>query len=102
MTHSIRKHKKFLTSRSVLALFGVQIAFLIATLTAPIHGIQLVTVPVTIETQFLNGFTDLLFEPGYNGLWDPLATLLLLPAVYYATAIILTALGRGAYRLGQR
>ena len=102
MAHSAKISRKTLTSRSVLALFGLQIAFLIATFTAPIHGIQLVTVPVTIETQFLNRFTDLLFEPGYNGLWDPLATLLLLPAVYYATAVVLTALGRGTYRLGQR
>lgn len=91
----------FLVSRSVLVVFGVQIAFLITALTAPIHGVQFLMGPVFVEAQFINFFTDYLFAPGYNGLWDPLATLLVLPFVYYVTAIAIAGLGRTAYRLGE-
>lgn len=100
MTLSAGVSRKFLVSCSVLVLFGVQMAFLIAGFTAPIHGVRLLMVPVMVEAKFINQFTDYLFAPGYNGLWDPLATILVLPIVYYITALVLAALGRTAYRLG--
>jgi hypothetical protein len=85
-------------SRGVVVLFSIQLALLIATLAEPLHGMATVTIPVTAEAKFINGFTDLLFAPGYDGLWDPLATILVLPFVYYTTAVVVSALGRAIYR----
>ena len=92
--------RRFL-SRGVVVLFGIQLTLLLATFAEPIHGVQVVTIPVTAEAKFVNGFTDRLFVPGYDGLWDPLATILVLPVVYYATAVVVSALGRALYRSGR-
>lgn len=93
--------RRYLFSRGVVVLFGLQLAFLLATFVEP-HSIGIVAAPVLTEATLINGFTDLLFAPGYTGLWDPLATLLVLPVVYYASAIVVSSLGRAVAQWGRR
>jgi hypothetical protein len=54
--------------------------------TNPCSGVRGATprrrLPLIFETRFANGFTYLLFTPGYGGLWDPLATISVFPFVY--------------------
>ena len=99
MYHSAPKFRRLFASRSVVALFALQVAFFLIVVTAPVHGVDVLTTPVIAEAQFINSFTDNVFAPGYDGPWDPLSTLFALPVVYYATAVVVAAVLRVAYRL---
>jgi hypothetical protein len=98
MTHSTPELRRLLASRSVVVLFGLQAASFLVVVTAPVHGVDVLTTPVVAEAQFVNSFTDNVFAPGYNGPWDPLSTLFALPVVYYATAVVVAAVLRVSYR----
>ena len=102
MAEAARTVRRSLASRGVVVLFGIQLNLLLVTFAEPFHGMRAVTAPVIAQAEFVNGFTDLLFAPGYAGLWDPSTTLLALPFVYYATAVVVAALGRSAARFGRR
>jgi hypothetical protein len=88
--------RDLLFNKIVGLLFFVQVGILVIDLTAPFHGLQIGLAEQ--EAVFLNGFTDHLFAPGYDGAWDPLASLLLLPVAYYAISVILSATGQTIYK----
>ncbi len=105
-TEPIRRH---LTARSVLIVFGFQLALLIASAVGDIPlsfddaGVfDTLLLLVITEARLVNAFIDyLLFSSSYVGDLDLALGLLALPIVYYVTAVVVAVPGRAAYRFGR-
>ncbi|WP_114579372.1 hypothetical protein [Saliphagus sp. LR7] len=109
MTRLLKKSRWFLTARSVLILFGIQMILLLASILRDVprsfnEGIIDGVVLLVIEhARLVNAGIDfLLFSSDYTGNLDLIVGFLALPLVYYLSAIAIATTGRVAYQLGRK
>lgn len=102
-----RRRRRF-TTRGVLAVFCVQLLFLVVSMLRDVPlsfgggVLDRAVFLVVAEAQLINAGIDfLLFSPSYVGDLDLLIGFLALPVVYYLTAVVVAVPGRAAYRFGK-
>ncbi|WP_160135724.1 hypothetical protein [Halococcus salsus] len=101
--------RRLFTARSVLVLFGFQMALFVASMLKDVplsfNGgiVDGVVLLVVEEARLVNAGIDLLlFSSGYSGDLDLIMGFLALPLVYYLTAVVVALPGRAAYQLGRK
>jgi hypothetical protein len=98
--------RELLTARSVLAVFGLQLLLFVVSMLRDVPSsfdggaLESMVFLSIVHARLVNAVIDyLLFSPSYVGDLDLLLGFLALPVVYYLTAVVVTVLGRAAYRL---
>jgi len=102
--------QRYLLSRDIFVIFGLQMALFLAVFVLPAAGIEglrslpyfdIVSSVLTSQGILINEFVEWLLPVGYKE-GDVLLGILAIPVVHYLTAIIVAILGRFTYQFSQK